>query len=382
LDKQKILERRRNILKNSVNLWYKLYKFFYWKWDGIIKRSQRKRIEWQKRRNEKIMRKLVAENKQRKRRIHGTTQSSTTSELKRVNTKTNEYLAIAPKHLSIIDNCEDTLLFFNDIIDDIQHKKSFRAYYFDISSVEKITNDAIMYILAIVYNIKKNIIYRFSFKGNVPKDNKARKLFEESGFLNYVKTKSEKISAPSDKLQIITGKGTKGDEASKIVDFAACSLNINSDDKRLKALYRVLIELMGNTGYHAYKEYEGIMTKRWYVFAEKTKDRMKFVFLDTGLGIPFTIRKKGFLEKFGIKSDEDLLLAAFTEPYRSRTNQSNRGLGLPATYRICKDSLIGNFIAISGMGKCKISAESNITSHLYRKLHGTLFYWEILKRKA
>ena len=63
-------------------------------------------------------------------------------------------------------------------------------------------------------------------------------------------------------------------------------------------LYKMLIEMMNNSMEHAYTDIElkEIIDIRiediWFVFIENSAKRLKFTFLDTGIGIPKSIFKK------------------------------------------------------------------------------------------
>lgn len=364
------------MLKKIHDLYYNFTHKLCIGWGTFIKQLSNKRKEWLQKKSDKIMRKRTLRNKRRKRYINNNAYEI--NKYGFVDESKNQYTAKAPECLSIVNNCEETIDYFNGILDDMTKKHQGRLYFFDISEVKHLTNDALMYILAILFNLKSesNAMYSYSFAGNRPNDLKARRQFHESGFLRYVESADRHIPTTGEKLQIVSGNGADGVVASEIIEFVSKSANIARGDLRLLALYRVLVELMSNTKSHAYKEHV-LTIKNWYVFAEKQKDSVKLVFLDTGIGIPATIRKKGLGERIGAKADRDLVLAAFTESLRSSTKLSYRGYGLPSTYRICKQSLLKEFTVISGRGKCKILSDRDELIQLNKKLKGTIYYWEV-----
>lgn len=53
-----------------------------------------------------------------------------------------------------------------------------------MSNVEYLTNDALMYLLAIIKNVK----VKYNSAGNLPKNQECKKIVTDSGFLNYVNT--------------------------------------------------------------------------------------------------------------------------------------------------------------------------------------------------
>ena len=81
----------------------------------------------------------------------------------------------------------ETIAFFNSIISFITNRLNYgKKLYIDISSIENLTIDALMYLLAIVNNMNSKVRNKFSISGNVPKNPAIRKLFNESGFFSFV----------------------------------------------------------------------------------------------------------------------------------------------------------------------------------------------------
>ena len=56
-------------------------------------------------------------------------------------------------------------------------------------------------------------------------------------------------------------------------------------------LYDVFVELMNNTVQHAYDKSEILSERNWYLYANANKEKIKIVFLDTGLGIAETVHR-------------------------------------------------------------------------------------------
>ena len=72
---------------------------------------------------------------------------------------------------SLIDNPVKTIYFFNKITAFITNKLNYgKKLYIDISNINNLTIDALMYLLAIVNNMNGKIKNRYSFSGNAPKD--------------------------------------------------------------------------------------------------------------------------------------------------------------------------------------------------------------------
>lgn len=107
--------------------------------------------------------------------------------------------------LSIHDNTEQTYEYFNDIINEIKKKNRKEKFFFNLIDVKKLNIDAIMYILAILRNLKDSVVYKYSFSGNQPIDREAHALLRKSGFFDYVNTKSPFLKTDSDNVKIKTG---------------------------------------------------------------------------------------------------------------------------------------------------------------------------------
>lgn len=267
--------------------------------------------------------------------------------------------------------------YFERIIKKIENPKHKQMFYIDSSKVVNVTTDALVYILAILYNIKLNIVHRYSFKGNLPISDDARNVYLESGFMNYVKTKRATMPKTSDKIQILSGQRTEPMIAGRVCDFVISSFN--QDYRFTLNLYKTLIELMSNTFQHAY--HKSKMKPYWYLYAIDLGNTIQFTFIDTGEGIPNTVKRK-WVEKIPFAGrDCDLMYSAFMGESRTETNLYNRGHGLPALYeKVIKGQLI-NFFSLSGKGGCK-SVEKEGEIYLEKieydnEIFGTIFQFEI-----
>ena len=289
------------------------------------------------------------------------------------------YTAKAPEIFSFIENTEETIEYFVDIINQVKKGVYKQRFYINASDVSHVTTDALVYILAILYSIKHNISMRYEFKGTLPQNENAKKVFLESGFLNYVSTR--RIIHPTktdDKIQIITGKNTNSAVAKNICDFVSSRFNKNY--KFTIDLYKTLIELMSNTVHHAYDE-KGLMAPCWYLYAINKGKSILFAFIDTGNGIPSTVKRK-WIEKLPLAiSDSELIYSAFLGESRTETGLYNRGHGLPALYEKVKSGRLKNFYVLSGSGSCRSFETENdiifIKENYKQKIFGTIVKFEI-----
>lgn len=262
--------------------------------------------------------------------------------------------------------------------------KYHEKIFFDLERITHVTVDAIMHLIATIKNTRHIRMLKIDCSGNVPENKDARKIFEESGFYEHV--------TPLFNFKYLTDRNhiniTRGEEADPILAGKICEFVHNhSDADRIttKSLYTMMMELMANTKQHAYTN-NTIMKKNWYVFVEDTQTCMRFVFLDTGAGIPNTIRTKSIVEKikntFSI-DDAYFIASALRGEYRSETKLDYRGKDLPEVYSRACSKYITDFSIISGFGRCDITEAGNITEEkLDNELVGTMLCWKLIKNKG
>ena len=298
-----------------------------------------------------------------------------------LNRNHSPHILIAPRILNVIENCEETLKFFADAEETIKKCKLNDKIYFNLKNIEIISVDAIMYLIAMICNYRRIRALRIVCEGNFPQNDKAKEVIEKSGFYRFVSTGKSYKNVKTDKtIQITSGKEADPQTASKVCDFIASSLPCTLI--ATKKLYAMIIELMTNTKQHAYNNTEKVMDDKWYFFAENIETgKVKFVFLDTGVGIPKTVKKK-FWESISSafrNDDAKLIAAALSNEYnRSETKKLYRGKGLPGIYDNSVTRYISDLIIVSGQGMCVVDKYGVIsTRRITSKLLGTMFCWTI-----
>lgn len=292
----------------------------------------------------------------------------------------------APRVLSLLENREETLQFFEQAINKIKDCKKNGELYFNLHNVEEITIDAVMYITALVNSQKRARAFGISFSGNRPKGARARSLMSRSGFFDFVYSNDVRDIEQDDRnIRISSGKDVDGALASRICDFVCGSLV--EDLVATKGLYKIIMELMTNTKQHAYNGYPASAGDSWYVFAEDVGGSVKIVFLDTGDGIPKTIRKtlgenlSAVIADVGWaveKKDAGYIASALRGESRTETKEKHRGKGLPEICEsVCNGHITGLSI-LSGLGMCRVMDTGEIIEeNLSTPFYGTLFMWDV-----
>ena len=288
--------------------------------------------------------------------------------------KSIEKCFVAPSNFSLVYNSEETINYFNNILYFFEKENHrINTLYFDVGNIKSITIDAIMYLLAIIYNINNVRNKIISVRGNLPRDRNIREIFIKSRFTNILE--NDEFNSLKGNKGILSGDDINGDIIGDIID------DIRKNHNKYKKynfsyLYNILVELMENTISHAYEK-KYFMMYRWYLYIDYS-DKINITFVDTGLGIPKTINKK-YIENvsdFFLKNKSSrYILSALKGEYRTRTKEKYRGKGLPQIFQYYKENKIKKLKIISC--KEKVDMENDISSNIKSHLTGTVFYWEI-----
>ena len=341
---------------------------------------KQKRKEWLDRRSRKMNTKRKGARNNRRNKSHS--YHLHTGGIKR---KNNQIRVSAPSNFSLFNNSRETLEFFYEVENAFEASQKGDVIFFDLSKINAITADAIMYLIALLKNTYRVNALRIQCYGNRPLNEDVHRTMIDSGFYHYVQSAFKQKASDSGKFVKISHGSKVDDRIAKLLcDF----VNEISRTSLLhtKRLYPMIIELMTNTQQHAYRKAQNAkMRPCWYVFAQELDDFIQFVFLDTGIGIPKTINKRmrERIKEYVLKSltDADYIASAFNgEIPRSETKEIYRGKGLPGIYRDVCNHAFSNFSVISGRGVCVVANDGIIDSQsLEIEFRGTLFLWTVEK---
>lgn len=292
-----------------------------------------------------------------------------------------DFLCEAPSCFSFTYNLDETARFFSKMMRYFKNGALESIFFIDSRYVTVVTTDVIMYLIAIMRNYKLAKKRLYSFYGTYPDDGLAKKVYYESGLLKFVKSKSKELPPNTEKISIMAGKSNDSRAAGKMCDFVAKKFDLQRG--RTSELYNVIIEMMSNVYYHAYDPKEEIMKAEWYMYAEHVDDEIKFVFLDTGLGIGKTVKKHSLYEKvtskIGIGSESRLIKSALDGDFRTQTQKHNHGKGLPSINEFAYNSQIKDFHIISGGGHCWLESVTDDfkCEDLKNRINGTIYCFTI-----
>lgn len=339
-----------------------------------LKKLQEKQRRWLLAKSRTAMRKLQKKNKYKHKNIFQQSKN-----VLKGNNKRKINIVEVPCVFSIINNSDDTLRFFNDVYDVIKKLKVNDKLFFNLAEVEVVTVDAIMYLIALIKNTERLKMLKIDCAGSVPLNEEAKRVIETSGFYEYVQPNYKIKYVDCSNINISSGFEADPKLVGDVCDFVHKNSCLDRIDT--KSLYSMINELMTNTKQHAYNYNRGIKNK-WYIFAENCDDYIQFVFLDTGEGIPNTIRTN-FFEKIRSKlnnSDAYFISSALKGAFRTETKLDYRGKGLPEIYNRISERIISDFSIVSCGGRCNVDADGTIQEEkLSSDLKGTLFYWKLNK---
>ena len=107
--------------------------------------------------------------------------------------KTNQFAFTAPLNFSFISNVEETSIFFKNLNDFVIDKRNNgKNIFIDVSKITKLTIDALIYLLAVMYDFNAEASDKHRISGNEPKDSRVNTIFYNSGFYQYVACVCEK----------------------------------------------------------------------------------------------------------------------------------------------------------------------------------------------
>ena len=178
-------------------------------------------------------------------------------------------------------------------------------------------------------------------------------------------------------------KKVENENIKRLCLFAQKYLNV--DRLYTKKLYDMIAEIILNTRHHAYSTSNDI--SKWYAYAwyDKEDQSVRFTLLDTGDGIPTTVRKN-WKEKLlqlsnrigiGRSQDSDLIESVLNGDFRTQTQKPYRGRGIPMIQSYDDDGYTTELIIISNRGYvCKAN---DVKMELSVPLQGTLYAWRLKK---
>jgi len=285
-----------------------------------------------------------------------------------------------PTDFSFLSNTEESINFFDKLNQRVG--MGHRKILIDLSKIEKITIEVLLYIISLDKKYKKELL-NVVLNIVLPKNQKLNSIIATSGITKYFLSDNNYISFNEETIFPITDGEMYPEEddakiCAKAVDFAKKHLvNAKSKDSKFMELYNTLVELMQNTSDHAYKD--NAIISNWYLYARKVEKGIAFYFFDNGLGVISTASKK-ILDKVKI-GQKSILESILNGEFRTRTNLSYRGKGFPEIKKFLDSDSVGLQMILTNKVRYFKSEENQIPlDNLKNNFQGTLVVW-LLKEK-
>lgn len=292
----------------------------------------------------------------------------------------------APEDFSLVRNPEEVVRFIELLRLNFDER---RRVFVVLTHVKYIDYDAIVVLLSAMVRFKSKGIH---FNGDFPKDGHSRKVLSQSGFFKnlYSRTFSD-----SDEFVIESGeKDFISTHGQKVVDseltdniILAAAKTVWGSPRRCQGVQTVLVELMQNTFNWAVPLKEG--ARHWWLSVnhEEGEKKVRFAFVDYGVGIFKSLETKPKGAKFhGVlkrlfervrygNNAELLRLILHGELHKTASGAYNRGQGIPALLESLEDNSLSNLHIISN------NVYASVAQNDYRMMksffNGTFVYWEV-----
>lgn len=293
---------------------------------------------------------------------------------------------VAPPNFTLIGNPnpEKVIAFINRLKECLDKKQKVFVVLRNITTIE---SDAIVVLLSAIVRFKAMNV---PFNGDYPDDRHCRQVLVESGFFGalykgrFRDINSYFLPSQSKNLMIHASREVDSARTAQIIEDAA--ITIWGDRNRCQGIQTTFLELMQNTMNHASLIRQG--EKHWWLSVkhQPNEHKVRFAFVDYGVGIFVSLDNKpsnskffGALrkmrDKFRYGDNAELLkLILDGELHMTITEQYFRGQGLPGMVDSLKENWFSNLHIITN------NVYANVGANEFRLMNvsfgGTFIYWE------
>lgn len=283
-----------------------------------------------------------------------------------------EYKILIPQNFQLFENQSEVITFLSYLLD-FRLDYRVKTINLELQDIKYIDSGAICMLLCVVNHLA---LYQVRVQGDVPLDEKCKKVFIESGFLNYMKNEDGlPYNIDSSNLIVKAGKNTTGNKNISMAIKKSMEFLL-SVSRRYQPAYTVAMEICSNSVEHAYISH----AKNWLLSVHQNDDKtVTFTMTDTGQGILKTLKKKfkREIEKaIHNKNDCDILFSAFQRKYGSSTEEINRNRGLPCILDKFNNGFIRKLKVITNNVYLDFEDQTN-NKILNKPFPGVLFSWVV-----
>jgi hypothetical protein len=280
----------------------------------------------------------------------------------------------APTDFSFIDNTDDILEYIRIGRQVIRNNQSVR---FDIADISRLTPEVIPLLISHLRD--PNFNRSLAIHGNAPSNNKFQKIFTESGFYSYVRSRTKFQASDLSLMHNESNVKVKPDLAGKAVEMIMNHGKYGED--YIEPIYNIFIELMSNTHSHANLNKFGI--SKWWLYAYVNEDNktIDISFTDLGVGIFKSVIVKSYLKRIGrslkMVDNSTLVKDLLDGKIQSRIEKDReiRGKGIPQILEYSHLDCFKQFYLITN--DMKIDFKTRASTKLKESLHGTFYFIQL-----
>ena len=270
----------------------------------------------------------------------------------------------------ILDNTETVLKELNNISNCRGNRQNEIRLHVNIEDVSRFDIGALTCLLSTLRFTK-------NYQGNKPKDVDCRKLFEESGFLEWMRTIDGRKFPSSENNNLFFRPGTDKTSNSKIgLEIKKAIKYLTGIETTFPPVYSIIQEICPNSIEHANVKSKD---RNWLMGIRYEIDKVCFVMVDKGQGILKTLNKSR-MQQLGDTFNDDIkiLTRAFEKKYLSASEDENRNKGLPTIKHYCDLGYVNNMTVITNGAMLNLSDRMQ-SKELREEMAGTFYYWELTK---
>lgn len=270
----------------------------------------------------------------------------------------------------MIENTETVIRELNNIQNCRGSKQDQIRLNVDIANVIRFDLGALTCLLSILRFTK-------NYQGNEPSNPNCRKFFEDSGFLEWMRTIDGRRFPSTSSNNLIFEPGRDKTSNAKVgQEIKKAIKHLTSNESHFPPVYSIIQEICPNSIEHANIKSRD---RNWLMGISYDTDKVCFVMVDKGQGILRTLKKSTVQHIGDAFADEITILSrAFGKQYQSASEDENRNKGLPTIKRYCDLGYVNNMTVITNGAMLNLSDESQ-SKKLGVEFAGTFYYWEITK---
>lgn len=297
----------------------------------------------------------------------------------------NRKILIAPTDFRLTQNTNQTIKYFNQVLENIEKGIYSRI---DMSSIERVDLATISVLISIMMDSRsRHMRVRKFMKVTYPSgDNQPGRLFSQSHFMETVTTGAADNTYFLSRTSTIVNSQYNEDVIARTQSFTGGS-------KYDRTLPPILVEITSNTNNHATPQDapENFQIPWFMAISEDVEDeKMYFCVVDLGVGIYESLHDKGIAHKDSVKFDDAIrdmyensqnkfLAQNIPVGVDSSTGLFYRGQGLKRIHDLVQASDYNKFVIITNRAKVDMKRIDSYKADALESFSGTVYYWEISK---